>query len=95
MYLIYKATCKSRKIRISGWYYSGSDMVSCKILEQSPTRCVELGDLSKMLSVTFLILSSEVLLRTKAKQQKYGRLGRSHKDLGEQQTDESSKVIGH
>lgn len=65
MYLIYKATCKSMKIRSSGWYYSGSDTVSCKILEQLPTRCVELGDLSKMLSVIFLILSSEVLLRTK------------------------------
>ena len=71
MYLIYKATCKSMKIRINGWYYSGSDMVSCKILEQLPTLCVGLGDLSKMLSVIFLILSSEVLLRTKTKQQKH------------------------
>lgn len=36
-----------------------------KILEKVPTLCVGLGDFSKMLSLAFLILSSDMSVRTK------------------------------
>lgn len=44
---------------------------SWMILEQMPTLCVGLGNFSKMLSLAFLILSSDMSIRTKTTPHKY------------------------